>query len=95
MFEESSKVNKAITILAIERTLLTIGEPVYGQVIDILDKEYHCGLSDCYEHPEYLSAILKKLYGDAHRQIIKSINNKLEEFSYNEPIKKFVEVLSQ
>ena len=95
MFEDSNKVDKALTILAIERTLLTIGEPIYLQVIDILNKEYHCGLTDCYEHPEYLSAILKRLYGDAHTQIIKSINKKLEEFSYKEPIRRFVQVLSR
>jgi len=53
----------------------------------MLDKNYHCYLTDCYEHPEYLSEVLKKLYGNSRNDVIESINKKLEEFSNKEPLK--------
>ena len=93
--QKENDVYKALTVLAIEQTLLVIGEPTYDRVIEILNKEYKCYLSDCYEHPEYLSEILKKLYGYAHKEIIKSINKKLEEFSDKEHITRFIEVISR
>ena len=88
-------VDKALVCLVMESTLLKIGKPIYDNVVHELDKKYHCYLTDCYEHPEYLNEILKKLYGNAHDVIIESINSQLEEFSYKEPIKKFVEIINR
>ena len=90
---KNNDVYKGLTILAIEKTLLDIGKPVYDKVIGILNKNYNCYLTDCYEHPEYLSEILKKLYGDCYNEIIESINKKLEEFSNKEPIERFLQVI--
>ena len=95
MLVDSNIVHKALVILAIEKTLLTVGGPTYDKVIHLLEKEYHCGLTSCYEHPEYLNDILKKLYGAAYKEIIKSINEKLTEFLYTESIRKFVQVLNR
>ncbi len=92
---KENDIYKGLTVLAIEKTLLLIGEPTYDKVIEILNKEYHCYLTDCYEHPEYLSEILKKLYGNAHKEIIKSIHKKLEEFSHKEPVERFLQVISR
>jgi hypothetical protein len=78
----------------IESTLLKIGKSTYEKVVHDLYKKYHCYLTDCYEHPEYLNDILKGLYGNAHYVVIQSINKQLEEFSYKEPIKKFLEVIN-
>ena len=87
--------HKALVSLAIESALFKIGKPTYDKVVDDLYEKYHCYIPDCYEHPEYLQKILKGLYGNAHDVIVKSINKQLEEFSYKEPIKKFLEVISQ
>ena len=95
MLDNKGEAKKALVLLAIEKSLLTFGEPVYEKVTYNLKNEYNCYLSDCYAHPEYLSEILKKLYGDVHRQIIKSINKELEEFSYAEPVEKFLEVINR
>jgi len=95
VINDNDVVYKALAMLAIEKTLLTIGKSTYDKVIDMLYKNYHCYLSDCFEHPEYLSEILKKLYGNSHIEIIKSINRKLEEFSYKEPMERFLEIISQ
>ena len=88
-------VQKGLVCLVIESTLLKIGKPTYDKVVDDLNKKYHCYLTDCYEHPEYLSEILKGLYGNAHDVIIKSIHEQLEEFSYHESIKQFLQVINQ
>jgi hypothetical protein len=92
---KNNDVYKALTILAIEKTLLDVGKAVYDKVISTLEKNYHCYLTDCYEHPEYLSEILKQLYGDSYNEIIESINKKLEEFSNKEPIERFLQVIHQ
>ena len=88
-------VNKGLTVLAIENSLLDIGKPAYDLVVDMINNEYHCGLTDCYEHPEYLNAVLKKLYGDSHIDIVNSINKQLEGFSNKKPIARFLEILSR
>ena len=84
--DNDAVVYRALAVLAIEKTLLDIGKPVYETVIRMLNDNYHCNLPECYEHPEYLSEILKKIYGNSHIEIIKSINKQLEEYSYREPM---------
>ncbi len=82
---------KAIAILAIEHTLLKISTVTLEKVESKLQSEYECNLSDCYEHPEYLSRILKDLFGPAHDKIIQDVNSYLEEFTYQKPIADFLE----
>ena len=89
------KVRQGLVSLILEKTLLDIGSGTYCTVKDELKKRYHCHLTDCYVHPEYLTLILQDLYGDASMQIMRIINKKLEEFSYQESIAKFMELLSQ
>ena len=78
-----------------EMTLLEIGKETYDKVISDLYKKYHCYLSDCYEHPEYLREILRELYGNTHDIVVEKIKNQLGEFSYQKSIERFLEVISQ
>ncbi|SRR5713101_6524365 len=89
------KVRQALVSVILEKTLCEIGSSTYDKVVDELKKRYHCYLTDCYEHPEYLNVILKDLYGNSYRQIVKSINEQLEEFSSQKPIAKFIELVGQ
>jgi len=89
------KVRQGLVSMVLEKTLLDIGSSTYCKVKDELKQRYHCQLTDCYVHPEYLIFILKDMYGDSYRHIIKSINKQLEEFSYQKPIEKFIESLGQ
>ena len=82
-----------LTTWAIEKTLLDLGKPTYDKVMDMLKNEYHCYLTDCYEHPEYLNGVIKKLSGDSSVAIVVSITNELKEFLYKEPIRRFVEAI--
>jgi len=94
MFDNMEDVKRALVTLAIEKALLDVGKATYEKVEEILNKEYHCYLPDCYEHSEYLIEILKQLYGNAGKAIVESITSQLEEFSYHKPIEKFLKVIS-
>ena len=87
------KVKKALVWSILEKTLLDIG--IYYKVTEELKKRYHCHLDDCYDHPEYLNVILKVLYGDSYKHVIKSINKRLEEFSYHGSIARFLKIINQ
>ena len=95
MTHDNDLVKKALVSLVIETTLLEIGKETYDKVVHDLYKKYYCYLPDCYDHPEYLSAILKDVYGVSYKQVIKSINKQLEDFGHHEPIARFLKVISQ
>jgi hypothetical protein len=84
---------KALVTLAIEKTLLGIGKPVYDAVTNRLYKKYHCYTSDCFEKPEYLKAVLKELYGKSYNEIVNSIQEELKEVTSNKKIETFLQVL--
>lgn len=92
MFDDKD-VKKALVTVVIERALLDFGKPALEKVTGRLNKEYNCYLPDCYEHPEYLDSILKQLYGNASKAITESITRQLEEFNYQKPIEKFLQVI--
>ena len=84
---------KVLTTYAIEKTLLDLGKPTYDKVVDMLKSEYQCSLTDCFEHPEYLNAVIKKLSDNSNVAIVVSITNELKEFLYKEPVRRFVDAL--
>jgi hypothetical protein len=90
---DSDNAMKALVTLAIEKTLLNIGKPVYDNVIDRLDKKYQCYMPDCFEKPEYLKAVLKELYVESYNEIVNSIQQELKEFVDNKRIERFLQVL--
>lgn len=89
------QIRKALLALAIERGLLDMGEPIFEAVTGRLYKNYHCYIPDCDKHPEYLNAVLKALYGNSYLAIVDSIKKYLIEFSYQQPIAKFLKVISE
>jgi hypothetical protein len=93
--KDNGIVYKALTTVVIEKTLIEIGKPVYDKVIKMINSEYHCYLTDCYEHPEYLKKTLEKLYGNAHSAIVRSIQEQLEQFSFQEDISLFIKTINQ
>jgi hypothetical protein len=68
---------RALVILAIEDTLLKVGQVTYYEVLGKLYDNYDCYVSECYDHPEYLSQVLMELYGDGSLAIIESIKRGL------------------
>ena len=76
--------------LAIEQTLIDFNPVVLDQVATRLYEKYHCKIEDCYRHPDYLCDVLKELFGNGYNSILTSIRAKLDEFSYQETISKFL-----
>ncbi len=95
MFEDKNKINKAIVCVIIEKALLDLGKEAYDKVIEILNKEYHCYLTDCYEHPEYLHQVLKEFFGNASKVVVESIKKDLGEYKDHKQVARLLEVISQ
>jgi hypothetical protein len=76
---ERGDIMKALTTIAIEKALLSIGKPVLDKVTVELYKQYRCYIPDCYEHPENLESILKSIFGDSYSQIVNSIKDELQD----------------
>lgn len=95
ILQNKEELNKALTMLVVENTLLENKNSTYEYVVGVLNKECHCGLTDTYEHPEHLRFALKKLYGNSYGDIVNSIKKQLNDFSDNKLIEKFVDELSQ
>ncbi len=81
---------KAIAVLAIEHTLLKISNDTLTKVESTLQNEYNSSISDCYDHPEYLSGVLKSIFGTAHSKVVRDVNSYLQEFTYQKPIADFL-----
>ena len=85
--------NKALVVYAIERTLLEMEEPTLDEVKDLLSKKYHCGISDCYEHPEYLKSILDDIFGKSSIVITELIKKRLDESGSRKPVTEFLKAI--
>ena len=83
-------VTSALVSIAIEQSLREISEAVRDDVGNALYKKHKCYFHNCLEHPDYLVDILQQIFGDGHISIVNSINKRLEEFSYQKPIKEFL-----
>ncbi len=92
---DQEQLRKAIVSLVIEKVLLGIGQPVYEKTIKQLSKDFNCYLPECYEHPEYLNKVLKKIFGNAHITIVDAIKKELNEYITEKPIEIFVTAISE
>ena len=92
---DKEQLRKAIISLAIENVLRGIGEPVYEKTIRQLSKDFNCYLPECYEHPEYLNKVLKKIFGNAHITIVDAIKKELDGQITEKPIEVFLTAISE
>ena len=88
------RIKKALVTVTIEKVLLDIGKSIYDKVVEKLNRNYNCYLTDCYENPEYLSETLNELFGNSCRCIMNSIAKQLTEFETKESISRFVKVIN-
>ena len=84
------QIKRALIAISVEQALLEIGKPVLDEVEHALYVNYKCYINDCLAHPEYLTAVLKNLYGNSYSNIIKSIHKHLAEFASMKPIEEFL-----
>lgn len=83
-------VTSALVSVTISQSLYEISEAVHDDVGNALYKKYNAYFDNCLEHPEYLIDILQNIFGDGYISIVNNINKRLEEFSYQKPINKFL-----
>ncbi len=88
------QMKKTMVMLALKNTLLELGIEEYDKVVDLLQNEHSCNLEDCYENPEYLKNVLKKLFGDSYRDILNSLSENMKSILSQQYVKEFLEVLS-
>ncbi len=86
------QMKKALVCFTIEQTLLEIGGMrMLSAVNKVLEQKYQCKIVDCYENPQFFHETIKYLFQDLHTNIIKKINDRLEDFIYPEQILEFIE----
>ena len=81
------------SVLAIAKVLEKIGKPLLEQVCGRIYSKYHCYFIDCYDHPEYLTNVLKELFGDAYKNIIETIEESTKGHEPKEPITEFLAII--
>ena len=87
------QIKKALITITIEKILLEMGKPVLDKFTKKLYTNYNCYIPDCFDHPEYLSQILKEMYGNSSKTLVSEIIADLEEFSEQKPIANFIKVI--
>jgi len=92
---QTSDDPKVLIIAAIEKSLLEIGKPDLNKVKQRLMEDYNRTLADCYDEPEFLSRILKDIYGKAHVTIVDAIKKNLDNMSETKPVKEFLEIIAR
>lgn len=94
MYKDNNEIHRVLVSLAIEKALLDVGKLIYENVIDILEKKYHCAIKDCYDNPQYLRQILDTL-DKAGDVITVSLKKDLDGFKNLGNIEEFLQVLSR
>lgn len=90
----SDRTKNALVSFTIEQALLEIGQSAVDEVGSRLYEKHGCYFSDCLEHPEYLSEILREIFGSSHVTIVQSIRERLAEFEDQRPFSHFLLTLS-
>ena len=88
------QIKKALIAITVEKVLLEMGKPVLDAFTKKLYKNYNCYIPDCIDHPEYLSQVLKEMYGNSYKTIVSEIMNSLGEFSHQKSIANFIKIIS-
>ena len=89
------QIKKALIAIIIGRVLLEMGKPVLDAFTKKLYKNHNCYIPDCSDHPEYLSQVLKEMYGNSYKTIVSEIMDDLKEFSYQKSIANFIKIINE
>ena len=88
------QIERILVGLAIEKTLLQIGRPVFDKVENLLHEKYQSTIMDVYDNPQHLNEILKEVFGKSHMEVVNSIGEFLMDFRYEHPIEEFIEKMN-
>ena len=84
--------NALALISCIEVVLMRRGNVNYNLVLAKLNSLYDCTIRDCYDHPEYLKAILVEVYKGDYNSVVKEIRLELGDLN-TEEIGDFINIL--
>ena len=84
--------NALAMISCIEVVLMRRGNVNYNLVLAKLNSLYDCTIRDCYDHPEYLKAILVEVYKGDYNSVVKEIRLELGDLN-TEEIGDFINIL--
>ena len=87
--------NKSVVVLSVEVVLMRKSGPQYHQVLARLERDYECKIFDCFEHPEYLKAVLQDVYGEDYKTIVDNLEVELGEIVSEKGVAGFLEALRQ
>lgn len=65
--------DKITFMTCIELVLMKRGNADYILIQARLDALYHCEVSECIDHPEYLSEVLKEVYQEEYESVLDEI----------------------
>ena len=88
-----NEVFESLISVSVEKALLEIGKFELDSVVCRLKENYHCEISDCLDHPEYLKQILCELFGNSHEVVIKSIQESFQKTNMEKPLVDFLDVI--
>jgi hypothetical protein len=96
VIRSDKKTEQALVSCAIEKALLDIGgNKLFYEVCLELYTNFRCYITDCYEHPQYLTRSLRSSSMVHYSLVIKEIKTRLEEFSDNQSIGEFLQKISR
>lgn len=90
------KPKKILVGLAIESTLLSMGQSIFDKVTIRLQKDYNVNVFDCLDNPQYLKKILEENFDNSVCVVVtKSVKTILGEFAYYDSIREFLDRLGK
>ncbi len=93
---DKKQIMRALVMFSVEKVLLEISKAVLDKVANRLYKEYHCYIPDCYENPEYLSMVLKEIFGSSYASVIDSIRDHLKDsITQQSSVERFLETMAK
>ena len=91
--EEFDERRGIALISIIEMVLMRKENTKYNLLVAKLSSRYDCTVRDCYQHPEYLRAVLKEVYNDDYNPIIDDIKLHLGDLSNEKDITTFFKIM--
>ncbi|MGH2612363.1 MAG: hypothetical protein ACRDFB_04875 [Rhabdochlamydiaceae bacterium] len=91
----NKKPKQILVGLAIESTLLSMGNSIFDKVTIRLREDYTATVFDCLDNPQYLKKILEENFDNSVCAVMtKSVKTILGEFAYYDSIREFLDKLS-